>query len=366
MKYQGPHAFPMRRASGKLLTGDGFVDGYVEFESGRVVAVGEGRAKGAAVEGIITPTLIDAHAHLLDAIVPVDLAMSLEDLVAPPEGLKHRVLREADPRELARSLGRLNDLMVARGVSRCIDFREGGPDGARLAPDAEGIPEAHVLGRPLALDFDKAEVDAILRYCDGIGVSSISDWDYPTLSDLARYTRKKGKKFAIHASERVREDIGKVLDLKPSFLVHMTTATEEDIKACVDEEVPIIVCPRSNLFFGRAPPIAAMLEKGAMVALGTDNAMLGLPDMLVEMEFAARLLRLQGVKDVRPVLDMAMINGRKLLNEKIPISIESGKPCEFMVTRSWGGDPAVDLLLRGSSTDPLMVCVGRRTWRGTK
>jgi hypothetical protein len=88
--------------------------------------------------------------------------------------------------------------------------------------------------------------------------------------------------------------------------------------------------------------------------------------MLVEMEFAARILRLQGVKDVRPVLDMATVNGRKLLNEKEPISIESGKPCDFMVTRSWGGDPAVDLLLRGSSTDPIMVCMGRTTWRGTR
>ncbi|MDD1769508.1 MAG: amidohydrolase family protein [Methanomassiliicoccales archaeon] len=355
----------MRCASGRILTHDGFVDGYVRFEGGKVIEVGEGKAKSAVAEGIITPTLVDAHTHLLDAIVPVDLTMSLEKLVAPPNGLKHTLLREADPQILTRSLIRLGNLMRSRGISSYIDFREGGKEGAHLLSDARGVPQAHVLGRPLGLDFKKAEVNAILSAGDGIGVSSISDWDYPTLHELAKHTRSMGKKFAIHASERVREDIGKILDLKPSFVVHMTTASEEDIEACVDAKVPIVVCPRSNLYFGRVPPIATMLEKGATIAIGTDNAMLGLPDMLVEMEFAARILRLQGVKDVRPVLDMATVNGRKLLNEKIPIGIESGKPCDFMVSRSWGGDPVVDLLLRGSSADPIMVCMGKWIRRGT-
>jgi len=355
----------MRCASGRLLTRDGFVEGYVRFEGGKVVEIGEGKARSSVAEGIITPTLVDAHTHLLDAIVPVDLKMTLEQLVAPPEGLKHRVLRKAEPEVLARSLVRLGNFMRSRGVSSYIDFREGGKDGAKLFSEVKGAPEAHILGRPLGLDFRIAEINAILSIGDGIGVSSISDWDYSTLSDLAKHTRKKGKKFAIHASERIREDIGKVLDLKPSFIVHMTTATANDIEACADEKIPIVVCPRSNLYFGRIPPIATMLEEGATVAIGTDNAMLGLPDMLVEMEFAARILRLQGVKDVRPVLDMATVNGRKLLNEKDSISIESGKPCDFMVTRSWGGDPAVDLLLRGSSADPIMVCMGSKTWRGT-
>ncbi len=356
----------MRCASGRLLTRDGFVDGYVKYEAGRVVEVGEGEVRSATAEGIIIPTLVNAHTHLLDAVVPVDLGMSLEELVAPPHGLKHRILREADQQALVRSLIRLNSFMRSRGISSYIDFREGGKAGSTLFSDVNGVPKGHIFGRPLGLDFKMAEVNAILNAGDGIGVSSISDWDYATLTELARHTRKMGKRFAIHASERVREDIGKVLDLKPSFIVHMTKATAEDIEACAEERVPIVVCPRSNMFFGRIPPIATMLEKNATVAIGTDNAMFGLPDMLVEMEFAARILRLQGVKDIRPVLDMATVNGRKLLSEREPMSIESGKPCDFMVTRSWGGDPAVDLLLRGSSTDPIMVCMGRTTWRGTR
>jgi cytosine/adenosine deaminase-related metal-dependent hydrolase len=356
----------MRCASGMLLTDDGFIEGHVLFERGKTVEVIEGRASRPDFEGIITPTLVDAHTHLADAIVPIDLNLSLEELVAPPDGLKHRILRSAALSRLERSIFRLDRFMFSRGVSRYIDFRECGIEGARLSRRRGKVPMASIMGRPNGLDFDEEEVDAILDVTDGIGVSSISDWDYSALWALAARTRSRGKRFAVHVSERVREDIGKVLDLHPSFVVHMTTATREDIEACASEKVPMVVCPRSNLFFGRVPPLAEMLRIGATIAIGTDNAMLGLPDMLVEMEFVARVLRLQGVKDVRPVLTMATANGRKLLNEKIPISIESGKPCDFMVTRSWGGDPAVDLLLRGSSADPIVVCSGSRTRRETK
>jgi cytosine/adenosine deaminase-related metal-dependent hydrolase len=221
-----------------------------------------------------------------------------------------------------------------------------------------------VMGRPLHLRFEREEVDRVLGAADGIGVSSLSDWDPGELSDLAAYVNSRGRPFAIHASERVREDIDAVLDLKPSFVIHMTMAEPSDLEACACAGVPIVACPRSNLFFGRTPPIAAMLRAGAEVALGTDNAMFNLPDMLAEMETAGRLLRSQGVRDMSPVLSMALEGGQKLLMEKPPISIRPGEPCDFLVARWHQGDPVTDLVLRGSSTDPLMVCLGREEWRG--
>jgi cytosine/adenosine deaminase-related metal-dependent hydrolase len=356
----------MRCASGKVLTQEGFIDGYVGFEDGVVVEVAKGRPETSIVEGVITPTLVNAHTHLADCIVPMDLSMCLEDLVAPPNGLKHRMLGRASEDEIFQALLRMGALMRGRGVSRYIDFREGGETGARMLSLARGKPEPTIMGRPMSLTFDKEEVRKILQVADGIGVSSISDWDYGTLSDLSAFVRSQGKRFAIHASERVREDIDQVLDLEPAFVVHMTQASGSDIESCAQAKVPIVACPRSNMFFGNLPPLATMLEKGAIVALGTDNAMLALPDILVEMEFAARLLRTQGVKDVRSVLDMAISSGRKLLNQKIPIGIEPGMPCDFMVTRPLGGDPATDLVLRGSSADPLMVCMGLELWSGPR
>lgn len=354
----------MRYVAGKVLTINGFIDGHVGFEEGMVVEVAKGKVADPEAKGIIVPTFTNAHTHIADYLVPVDPTLSLEELVAPPHGLKHRVLSEIPEERLALGMDVARSIMLRRGCSHFLDFREGGERGSRVLRKAKGWPRPFILGRPLHLRFDKEEVDGILRCADGIGVSSISDWEEGVLADLARYVRSKGMPFAIHASERVREDMDKVLDLRPSFVVHMTMADEGDLEACAEQQVPIVTCPRSNLFFGRVPPLAKMLKVGAMVALGTDNAMFSLPDMLGEMESAARLLRLQGVKDVSPVLSMAMENGKKLLMEKATIGIESGIPCDFVVARSHGGDPTTDLVLRGGSSDPLMVCLGREEWRG--
>ena len=130
---------------------------------------------------------------------------------------------------------------------------------------------------------------------DGIGASSISDWDYQELFDLASFVIL-GERCSTDASERIREDIDKVLDLRPSFIVHMTKASDGDLDAVEAEGVPLVICIRSNLFFGSEPPLARMMQKGLNVALGTDNAMISMPDILTEMEFAARMLRRQGAR----------------------------------------------------------------------
>lgn len=354
----------MRYVSGKVLTAEGFIDGHVGFEDGMVMEVGKGKVARAEARGIVLPTLTDAHTHIADYLVPVDLSLSLEELVAPPDGLKHRMLRLTSKKELGQAFQAARSIMLRRGCSQFLDFREGGEEGARALKRQKGWPKPFVMGRPLHLSFDREELDAVLKQADGIGVSSVSDWEPGELSDLAKYVRSKGRPFAIHASERVREDIDQILDLRPSFVVHMTKAEEADIEACSKQNVPIVSCPRSNLFFGGTSPLAKMLGAGATVALGTDNAMFTLPDMLAEMESAARLLRQQGVNDVSPVLSMALENGKNLLMRRAPIGMEPGTSCDFMVMRSHGGDPTTDLVLRGSSADPLMVCLGREEWRG--
>lgn len=364
MKYWVGHKGRMRYVSGKVLTAEGFIEGHVGFEDGMVLEVGEGPVDNVEARGIILPTLTDAHTHIADYLVPVDLSLSLEELVAPPDGLKHQALRLISYRELGEAFQATRSIMLRRGCSRFLDFREGGEDGARALKMQKGWPKPFVMGRPLHLRFEREQVDAVLGQADGIGTSSISDWDLGELSELARYVRSKRKPFAIHASERVREDIDDILDLRPSFVVHMTMATEGDIEACAKQKVPIVSCPRSNLFFGGTSPLALMLKAGATVALGTDNAMFTLPDMLAEMESAARLLRQQGVKDISPVLSMALENGKNLLMRRTPIGIMPGTPCDFMVVSSHGGDPTTDLVLRGSSSDPLMICLGKEEWRG--
>ncbi len=354
----------MELASGKLLTADGFIDGHIEFENGLVKSVGEGTSKRATVKGVIVPTLINCHTHIADYVVPLDTKLSLEELVAPPNGLKHRILKNMPLNHLTASMVRLSRFMFSRGTSSYVDFREGGVEGAQALASAKGNgAEPIIMARPAEMKYVSSEINALLKVANGIAVSSISDWDYDELSALAEHVNRKGARFAIHASERVREDIGKVLDLKPRFVVHMTMATKEDVTACADAKVPIVACPRSNLFFGNVPPLKMMLDAGAKVALGTDNAMVSMPDMLQEIETAARLLRSQGMHELTPLVDMAYTNARILLNRNDSFNIQPGTPCDFMVLRSKGGDPLTDLVLRSSPEDPCLVCYGKHIWR---
>jgi len=354
----------MQYVSGSVLTDLGFIEGYVGFEEGMVREVGKGRVSSSLAEGLILPTLVNSHTHLADYVVPLDLTLSLEETVAPPKGLKHRVLATTSSKAIVDSMTTLSRYMLERGTSKFIDFREGGIQGARqLLSIGDNWSRPVIFGRPMGLDFRKAELNDLLKVVDGIGLSSATDWDAGAIADLAAYVRSKGKMFAIHASERVREDLDQILDMKPSFLVHMTMATDDDLAICAEEGVPIVVCPRSNLFFGKMPPIRDMIEAGAMVALGTDNAMISQPDMLTELEYAGRVLRYQGMEDIRCAIDMAIKNGRKILNRNVTIAIEPDSPCDFMVVGSKKGNPITDLVLRSQADDPKLICIGKKVWR---
>jgi cytosine/adenosine deaminase-related metal-dependent hydrolase len=347
----------MQYVVGTVLTPEGFMDGYVGFEDGMILEVERGNPPSSIAKGIVIPTLINAHTHVADLHVPVDLSLSLEELVAPPDGLKHRMLRAMGDEELCGTFHEASDYMFRRGVSAFADFRESGIRGSSLmCRERYQGARPVVMGRPGGLSFDREEMESLLSIVDGVGISSISDWDYEGLREVASITRSEGRIFALHASERLREDIDLILDLKPDFLVHMAMASESDLEICADHDVPVVICPRSNLFFGVVPPIARMIKLGVTLALGTDNAMINLPDILTEMEFTGRLLRAQGLRRIDTVLDMAISNGRKLLNLNDPIGIRPGSPCDLMVVGPWRGDAVTDLVLRSGSEDPILVC----------
>src|SRR5207245_9321814 len=91
----------------------------------------------------------------------------------------------------------------------------------------------------------------------------------------------------------------------------MLQATDADLGRCGDAGVPIVVCPRSNAFFGMTPDIPRMLRHGVELHLGTDNAMINTPSLFREMEFAYRVARLKGRVPAREMLEMAL-RGRPL------------------------------------------------------
>jgi len=301
---------------GTVLRGREFepVEGRVVVEDGEIVAVEETDTESNA---IVCPAFVNAHTHIGDSIAKeAGRGLSLDELVAPPDGLKHRLLRDASTAEKVAAMRRSLRFMQRSGTAATVEFREGGVEGVdaiRQALDGLAI-EATILGR---------ETTAAMAAGDGFGASGARDADFTTERAA---TREAGKPFGIHAGERDADDLTPALDLDPTFLVHVVHPEPEHLDRIEREGVPVVVCPRSNLVTGvGAPPIADLLDR-TTVALGTDNVMLNSPSMFREMEFAAKV---GGVGAV-DVLRMATINGADLVGRNCGL-IEAGRDAKLLV-----------------------------------
>ncbi len=235
----------VKRVAGWFYDGRRFREGTVGWEEDVILEVRPGRARNPLATGLIIPGLWNAHTHLGDAVVTQELTGTLEELVAPPHGLKHRILAKAKDDAVIGAMRRAMATMLRTGTTGFSDFREGGLKGLKLMYAAvAAMPlQGVAFGRPMALEYDAREVSAILRASDGIAVSAYVDWPEDGIQKLAAHVRREKKMFAIHCSERIREDIDKGLDLSPAFLVHMLHATGADLTRCADAAVPIVLCP---------------------------------------------------------------------------------------------------------------------------
>lgn len=353
----------MQRVSGWFYDGGRFREGTVGWEDDVLVEVRSRRARDSIAEGLIIPGLWNAHTHLGDAVVTQELKGTIEELVAPPHGLKHRVLAKAKDAAVIAAMRRAMATMLRTGTTGFSDFREGGLKGLKLLYAAlAALPlQGVALGRPVNLSYDSREVGGILRASDGVAVSSYIDWPPGEIEKLAAHARRDNKIFAIHCSERVREDIDRVLDLKPAFLVHMVQATDGDLTRCADSGVPIVVCPRSNAFFGMTPDIPRMIRAGVELRLGTDNAMINVPSMLREIEFAYRVARMRGDVAAREIVGMAL-RGRRLADPNAASAIRVGESADLLVLDLPGGASGFASLMRASASDIRLVVSRGQPW----
>ncbi|ELZ55560.1 MULTISPECIES: amidohydrolase family protein [unclassified Haloferax] len=301
---------------GTILRGRDFdpVEGRVVVEEGTITAIEETATEST---DIILPAFVNAHTHLGDSIAKeAGEGLSLDDLVAPPDGLKHRLLRAATTEEKAAAMHRSLRMMEAGGTAACLEFREGGVEGVdviRRALDGRDI-EAVVFGRETA---DAMEI------ADGFGASGARDGEFGALRDA---TEAAGKLFGIHAGERDAHDINAALDLEPDFLVHMVHPEALHLERVADSEIPIVVCPRSNLVTDAGvAPIRDLVDR-TTVALGTDNVMLNSPSMFREMEFTSKLADVSAAE----VLRMATVNGADIAGLNYGL-VEEGRDAKLLV-----------------------------------
>ena len=353
----------MFRVSGWIYERGRFRDGSVEVDAGVIQGVSRQRSRDSLATGLILPTFTNAHTHAGDAVVRDVPTGTLEELVAPPRGLKHRVLATAKDEDVVAAMRGYIGAMLRTGTTSFWDFRETGLRGVRQLFEASlGFPvRPLVFGRPVSMGYDREEVRTLLRVCDGIGLSSLLDWDADVAAKLAREAHAAGRGFALHASERVREDIDGILDLRPDLLVHLTEATDADLARVADASVPVAVCPRSNLFFGKILDLPRMVRAGLRLHLGTDNAMVNAPSMLRELDLAWKVSRLRGGLEPSTLLDMAL-RGGKGISGPDDAALVPGEPADLLVLEIPGGRPTVADVFRSVEADIALVSAGGRTW----
>jgi cytosine/adenosine deaminase-related metal-dependent hydrolase len=350
---------------GAVLDADGPRPAYVRFRHGRVVEVGRPgtdstHGRDRKIRGIVIPSPGNGHTHLGDAVsVREPPSGSLARLVGTPGGYKFRLLRDTPRPAKVRAVRAALARMARARVGLTVDFREEGLDGIAVFREAaRGSPvRAVVLGRPLARPIDPAELAAVVRAGDGVGLSSARDETEATRRTVARACRAAGKRFGLHASEAVREPPETYLDPRPDLLVHLARATPDDLAAVREAGVTVAVCPRSNALFGRQPDLRAMERLGVATMLGTDNAMFHSPSIWRELEFAYIGSRLRH----RPVsaeflARAALVEPWRWLGTPAAGRIAPGSPARPIVLRLPPDDPAYQVVTR--TTEHLMVRVG--------
>ncbi len=302
---------------GTILRGPSF-----EPVTGRLVIGDDGRIESIEEESvssgaIILPAFVNAHTHLGDSMAKeAGAGLTLEELVAPPDGLKHRLLEAATREELIGAMERSLQFMHTSGTAAALDFREGGVRGVELLREAASDSDLDVLA------FARESI-AAMEAGDGFGASGANDGIFDREREA---TQAAEKPFGIHAGELNPSDIDPALDLEPEFLVHMVHPEPTHLARIADSQTPVVVCPRSNLVTGVGTPPIADLHERTTVALGTDNVMLNSPSMFREMEFTAKLSGLPA----EAILRMATVNGAELAGLEYGV-LEAGRPARFIV-----------------------------------
>jgi cytosine/adenosine deaminase-related metal-dependent hydrolase len=302
--------------SGTVLWGTEYepVRGTLVVEDGVIERLDEEHTESS---DLILPAFVNAHTHIGDSIAKeAGRGLTLEELVAPPGGLKHRLLRNADRSELVEAMAHSLSFMQETGTASCLEFREGGVEGVyalREAADGLGV-------EPFA--FGRGEVD-VVEAADGFGASGASDADFSRERTAAR---NADKPFAIHAGEVDASDINPAIDLDPDLLVHMVHAEPLHLDRVEDKSIPVAVCPRSNLVTDVGmPPVRELLDR-TNVALGTDNVMTNSPSMFREMEFVSKCCDV----DAPEVLRMATRAGAEVIDANYGV-LERGREARVLV-----------------------------------
>jgi cytosine/adenosine deaminase-related metal-dependent hydrolase len=125
-----------------------------------------------------------------------------------------------------------------------------------------------------------------------------------------------------------------------TVLVHGVGLRDADVELLIRRGAAVIWCPSSNLeILGHTLAPRRLFEAGRL-ALGSDSRLSGGRDLLAELQTAAAHSDLTA----RELLQLATVNGARVLRAPLTGGLESGQCADLLVLRDRGGDPYQQLL----------------------
>lgn len=344
---------------------------------------------------LIIPGLINSHTHIGDSIAKdISLNSTVNQKIHPLFGVKQKILNESNPSHLANFMKNTCLSMIKNGITTFVDFREGGLDGILLLKKIlSSLPiRTIILGRleyyqnPKQIkknipfpNSKKAELVTLLKRCDGLGISGPNE----NSDSVLKYYSKTKKLRAIHSQETIQSsnlsknltkmtETQRAISLKPHFLVHMTYASQRDLRQVAKKTRGIVICPRANAALAEGiPNVENMIKAGCNIAIGTDNVMINSPDIFREMDYLWKVTMGLNRKRIEPkqILKMATVNAEKILQKNIGmIEISKNADCIFIDKHAIDLEPMhnphASIVQRASESSIKAVMIGGKIVHG--
>ena len=334
---------------------------------------------------LVIPGFINSHTHIADSIgKDISINSTFDEMINPFYGIKKKILQKSMKEHLKYFIRTSAISMMIKGTIHFVDFREGGPEGVELLKESiQDLPiKSVILGRieyyfnlkkilknqkqiekkDINEKLDKLpklsleSLSKVLELSDGLGLSGANEnTDYALKQYKYKvkefnkndYLAYKKKIIAIHAAESKstikfsklltgKTEVERIINyLKPDILIHMTHANLQDLTLALNNNIDIVLCPRSNGILGNGiPNVVTMLKLGFRISIGTDNIMLNSPDLLKELDYLWKVIKSQSSKysnsiDPKELLKMITVNPGEIFNLNSG-SIEIGKCADLL------------------------------------
>ncbi|MBZ9570002.1 amidohydrolase family protein [Methanobrevibacter sp. TMH8] len=305
------------------------------IDNGRIIEISNDVVEGEIIDAtdcIVCPSFLNAHTHIGDSIIKdIGDGKSIDEIVKPPNGLKHLELEKSSDKDLIDSMKETMWNMLETGTTHFIDYREGGLKGVNLLKKAaKDIPiNPIILGRDDSFyDEDpnlskvKIAIKKILKVSDGIAPSGFGEISDEVAFLIVSECKKKGKLSSIHAGEYEalqkdslnntgKTEIQKAVEAGFNQIVHITSPLNDDLDLISKNNKNVVLCPRSNGAFSVGiPPLMEIFKKGIKPLIGTDNIMINSPNIFRELEYTLKIMKAFYKEYIAPkdILKMATTN----------------------------------------------------------